>query len=141
MPSWNIIQAVNDALKLQMRKDPRVIVLGEDVGKFGGVFRATSGLFEEFGPDRVMDTPLAEAGIIGAAIGMALYGLKPICEMQFSGFAYQAFHQVEGHLSRFSTRTRGRSTTSSVMTPAIPATRKATTTDGTAGRPSPALAT
>ena len=69
MAEWNIIQAVNDALRLEMRRDPRVVVLGEDVGKFGGVFRATAGLYEEFGPDRVIDTPLAEAGIVGAAIG------------------------------------------------------------------------
>jgi pyruvate dehydrogenase E1 component beta subunit len=82
--------------------------MGEDVGKDEGVFRVTENLFNEFGPDRVIDTPLAEAGILGTAIGMALYGLKPIVEMQFSGFAYQAFHQVEGHLSRYATRTRGR---------------------------------
>src|SRR5207248_4584310 len=86
MPVFNIIQAVNDALRLEMRRDSRVVVLGEDVGRFGGVFRATSGLFEEFGPDRVIDTPLAEAGIVGAAIGMALYGLRPVPEIQFSDF-------------------------------------------------------
>jgi pyruvate dehydrogenase E1 component beta subunit len=72
MPEWNIIQAVNDALKIEMRRDQRVVVLGEDVGKFGGVFRATVGLLEEFGADRVIDTPLAEAGIVRAAIGMAM---------------------------------------------------------------------
>jgi pyruvate dehydrogenase E1 component beta subunit len=88
MPEWNIIQAVNDALKLEMRRDPRVVVLGEDVGKFGGVFRATVGLIEEFGADRVIDTPLAEAGIIGAAIGMALNGLRPVPEIQFSLFIH-----------------------------------------------------
>jgi 2-oxoisovalerate dehydrogenase E1 component beta subunit len=86
MPTMNIIQAVNDALRLEMRRDKRVVVLGEDVGKFGGVFRATSGLYEEFGPDRVMDTPLAEAGIVGTAIGMALYGLRPVPEIQFADF-------------------------------------------------------
>src|SRR5262249_30657984 len=90
MPTMNIIQAVNDALKLEMRRDKRVVILGEDVGKFGGVFRATSGLYEEFGADRVMDTPLAEAGIIGAAIGMALYGLRPVPEIQFADFIYPA---------------------------------------------------
>jgi 2-oxoisovalerate dehydrogenase E1 component beta subunit len=83
MSQMNIIQAVNDALKLEMRRDKRVVVLGEDVGKFGGVFRATSGLFEEFGGDRVMDTPLAEAGIIGAANGLALDGLGPVAEIEF----------------------------------------------------------
>ena len=74
MPEMNIIQAVNDALRIEMRRDPRVVVLGEDVGRFGGVFRATTGLQEEFGPDRCIDTPLAESGIVGTAIGMALYG-------------------------------------------------------------------
>src|SRR5713101_8188468 len=88
MPEWNIIQAVNDALRVEMRRDPSVVVLGEDVGKFGGVFRATAGLYEEFGPERVIDTPLAEAGIVGAAIGMAMYGLRPVPEVQFSDFIY-----------------------------------------------------
>src|SRR5204862_4068403 len=94
MPVYNIIQAVNDALRIEMRRDPRVVVLGEDVGKFGGVFRATSGLFEEFGADRVIDTPLAEAGIIGSAIGMALYGLRPVPEIQFADFIYPAYDQI-----------------------------------------------
>ena len=85
MPVMNIIEAVRSALQLQMRADPRVIVLGEDIGKFGGVFRATSGLYEEFGGDRVIDTPLAEAAIVGTAIGMAAMGLKPVAEIQFSG--------------------------------------------------------
>src|SRR5256885_2824831 len=88
MPAWNIIQAVNDALRIEMRRDPRVVVMGEDVGRFGGVFRATVGLIEEFGPDRVIDTPLAESGIIGAAIGMAMYGLRPVPEIQFSDFIF-----------------------------------------------------
>src|SRR3989440_9916637 len=107
MPEWNIIQAVNDALRLEMRRDPRVVVLGEDVGKFGGVFRATSGLQEEFGPDRVMDTPLAEAGIIGAAIGMALYGLRPVPEIQFADFIFPAFDQIVSELAKFRYRSGG----------------------------------
>ena len=77
MADMNIIQAVNNALSLEMARDEKVIVLGEDVGKFGGVFRATAGLYESYGADRVIDTPLAEGGIIGSAIGMALYGLRP----------------------------------------------------------------
>jgi 2-oxoisovalerate dehydrogenase E1 component beta subunit len=107
MPEWNIIQAVNDALKLEMRRDPRVVVLGEDVGKFGGVFRATVGLIEEFGPDRVIDTPLAEAGIVGAAIGMALYGLRPVPEIQFSDFIFPAFDQIVNELAKIRYRSGG----------------------------------
>lgn len=107
MPTMNIIQAVNDALKLEMRRDKRVVLLGEDVGKFGGVFRATSGLQEEFGSDRVMDTPLAEAGIIGTAIGMALYGLKPVPEIQFSDFIFPAYDQIVNELAKFRYRSGG----------------------------------
>jgi 2-oxoisovalerate dehydrogenase E1 component beta subunit len=103
----NIIQAVNDALRIEMRRDPRVVVLGEDVGKFGGVFRATTGLFDEFGPDRVMDTPLAEAGIIGTAIGMALYGLRPVPEIQFADFIYPAYDQIVNELAKFRYRSGG----------------------------------
>jgi 2-oxoisovalerate dehydrogenase E1 component beta subunit len=107
MPQMNIIQAVNDALKTEMRRDKRVVILGEDVGKFGGVFRATSGLFEEFGPDRVMDTPLAEAGIIGTAIGMALYGLRPVPEIQFADFIFPAYDQIVNELAKFRYRSGG----------------------------------
>ena len=107
MPVFNIIQAVNDALRIEMRRDPRVVVLGEDVGKFGGVFRATSGLFEEFGADRVIDTPLAEAGIIGSAIGMALYGLRPVPEIQFADFIYPAYDQIVNELAKFRYRSGG----------------------------------
>jgi 2-oxoisovalerate dehydrogenase E1 component beta subunit len=107
MPVYNIIQAVNDALRLEMRRDPRVVVLGEDVGKFGGVFRATLGLIEEFGADRVIDTPLAEAGIIGASIGMALYGLRPVPEIQFSDFIFPAFDQIVNELAKIRYRSGG----------------------------------
>ncbi len=107
MPVMNIIEAVRDALRTQMRQDQRVVVLGEDVGKFGGVFRATSGLHEEFGADRVIDTPLAEAGIIGAAIGMALYGLRPVPEIQFGDFIYPAFDQIVNELAKFRYRSGG----------------------------------
>src|SRR5262245_52266971 len=93
-----------------MRRDPRVVVLGEDVGKFGGVFRATSGLHEEFGPDRVIDTPLAEAGIVGSAIGMALYGLKPVPEIQFADLIYPAFDQIANEPAKFRYRSRGQYT-------------------------------
>jgi len=107
MPTMNIIEAVRDALRTEMRKDPRVVVLGEDVGKFGGVFRATSGLYDEFGADRVIDTPLAEAGIIGTAIGMALYGLRPVPEIQFGDFIYPAFDQIVNELAKFRYRSGG----------------------------------
>jgi pyruvate dehydrogenase E1 component beta subunit len=107
MPVWNIIQAVNDALRLEMRRDPRVVVLGEDVGKFGGVFRATTGLYDEFGPERVFDTPLAEAGIIGSAVGMALYGLRPVPEIQFADFIYPAYDQIVNELAKFRYRSGG----------------------------------
>jgi 2-oxoisovalerate dehydrogenase E1 component beta subunit len=107
MPTMNIIQAVNDALRIEMRREPKVVVLGEDIGKFGGVFRATHGLYEEFGPERVIDTPLAEGGIIGAAIGMALYGLRPVPEIQFSDFIYPAFDQIVNELAKFRYRSGG----------------------------------
>ena len=107
MPVYNIIQAVNDALRIEMRKNPNIVILGEDVGNFGGVFRATSGLQEEFGKDRVMDTPLAEAGIIVSAIGMALYGLRPVAEIQFSDFIYPAFDQIVNELAKFRYRSGG----------------------------------
>jgi pyruvate dehydrogenase E1 component beta subunit len=107
MPTMNIIQAVNDALRTEMKREPKTVVLGEDVGKFGGVFRATSGLYDEFGPDRVIDTPLSEAGIIGSAIGMALYGLRPVPEIQFADFIYPAFDQIVNELAKFRYRSGG----------------------------------
>ena len=110
MPVMNIIEAVRSALQTQMRADKRVVVLGEDVGKFGGVFRATSGLYEEFGADRVIDTPLAEAGIIGTAIGMALYGLRPVPEIQFGDFIFPAFDQIVSELAKFRYRSGGQYT-------------------------------
>jgi 2-oxoisovalerate dehydrogenase E1 component beta subunit len=107
MTDMNIIQAVNDALRVAMRTDERVVVLGEDVGKFGGVFRATAGLVDEFGSDRVVDTPLAEAGIIGSSIGMALYGLVPVPEIQFADFIYPAFDQIVNELAKIRYRSGG----------------------------------
>jgi pyruvate dehydrogenase E1 component beta subunit len=98
---------VNDALRLEMRRDPDVVVLGEDVGKFGGVFRATQGLFEEFGADRVMDTPLAEGGIVGTAVGMALYGLRPVPEIQFADFIFPAFDQIVNEVAKYRYRSGG----------------------------------
>ncbi len=108
MPKLTMVQALNLALKQEMAADDRVIVLGEDVGVDGGVFRVTDGLIETYGPERVLDTPLAESGIVGMSIGMAIYGLRPVCEMQFSGFSYQAFHQLENHAARMRWRSQGR---------------------------------
>src|SRR5258706_11448037 len=107
MPVMNIIQAVNSSLRGEMRRDDRVIILGEDVGKFGGVFRATDGLHKEFGPDRSIDTPLAEGGIIGAAVGMALYGLRPVPEIQFSDFIFPAFDQIVSEVAKYRYRSGG----------------------------------
>ncbi len=107
MPALTLVQAINDALRTAMRADERIVILGEDVGKIGGVFRATEGLLDEFGPERVIDTPLAEAGIVGTAIGMALYGLKPIPEIQFLDFIYPAFDQIVNELAKFRYRSGG----------------------------------
>ncbi len=107
MAVMNMIQALNDALRLEMRRDPRVIVMGEDVGRLGGVFRVTVGLLDEFGPDRVIDTPLAEGGIIGTAIGMALYGLRPVAEIQFADFIYPAFDQIVNEAAKYRYRSGG----------------------------------
>lgn len=106
----NMVQAINLALKEEMQRDNSVVILGEDVGKDGGVFRVTEGLLELFGDERVIDTPLAESVIVGAAIGMAAYGLKPIAEIQFMGFIYPAIDQIFSHASRIRNRTRGRFT-------------------------------
>lgn len=103
----NMVEAINLALQEEMRRDKAVMVLGEDVGVDGGVFRVTKGLLEEFGKSRVIDTPLAESAIIGSSFGLAVYGKRPICEIQFSGFMYEGFHQLESHVARIRSRTWG----------------------------------
>jgi len=108
MAKLNMVKALNLALLEEMERDPDVVIIGEDVGVDGGVFRVTEDLHRRFGGRRVIDSPLAEAGIIGASIGMALYGLKPISESQFSGFAFQCFHQIENHAARYRQRSQGR---------------------------------
>jgi pyruvate dehydrogenase E1 component beta subunit len=105
-----LVQAVRDGLYGEMERDDSVLVMGEDVGQNGGVFRATQGLYDEFGGDRVVDTPLAEAGIVGTAVGMAAYGMRPVPEIQFMGFIYPAFDQIISHAARMRTRSRGRYT-------------------------------
>lgn len=107
MSRMNMVQALNSALREEMRRDSRIVVLGEDVGRRGGVFLVTEGLIDEFGPERVIDTPLTEAGIIGVAVGMAIYGLRPVAEIQFIDFIYEAFDQIFTNLSRIRRRTGG----------------------------------
>ena len=110
MPRMNIIQAVNSALYCERARDKNVVVFGEDVGKFGGVFRATADLQKKFGTDRVFDTPLSEIGIVGAAIGMCLYGLRPVPEIQFADFIYPAFDQIVNEASKMRYRSGGQFT-------------------------------
>ncbi len=107
MAVLNLVQAIHDGLQEEMRRDARVVVLGEDVGKVGGVFRVTQGLHDEFGEDRVIDTPLAEGGIIGCAIGMALYGLVPVPEIQFADFIFPAYDQIVSELAKLRYRSGG----------------------------------
>jgi pyruvate dehydrogenase E1 component beta subunit len=107
VPEMTMVQAINDALRISMRGDERVVLLGEDVGKVGGVFRVTAGLQEEFGNERVIDTPLAEGGIIGASIGMAMYGLRPVPEIQFADFIYPAFDQIVSEAAKYRYRSGG----------------------------------
>jgi len=104
----NMVQALNLALEQEMLHDERLVLLGEDVGVDGGVFRVTEGLLQKFGDERVIDTPLAESGIVGTAIGMAAYGLRPIAEIQFMGFVFPGFNQIVSHVARFRNRSRGR---------------------------------
>jgi pyruvate dehydrogenase E1 component beta subunit len=102
-----LVEAVNDALHTELERDRNVLVLGEDVGRAGGVFRATAGLLERFGPDRCVDTPLAEAGMLGAAVGLCMAGWRPVCEMQYDAFSYPCLDQLITHVGRYRWRTRG----------------------------------
>ena len=108
MASLNMVQAINQALMQEMERDSSIVILGEDVGENGGVFRVTEGLYEKFGRERVIDTPLSESCIVGTAVGMALNGLRPIPELQFMGFSLLAFDQVVAHAARLRNRSRGR---------------------------------
>jgi len=115
MSERTMVEALNLALRQEMEADESVVVLGEDVGVDGGVFRVTEGLLDAYGQERVMDTPLAESVIVGSAIGMAISGLRPVAETQFSGFSYLAFHQLESHASRIRWRSQGRYTAPMVL--------------------------
>lgn len=108
MPARNVVEAINNALDEEMGRDPRVMVLGLDVGRLGGVFRTTSGLVEKYGDRRVVDTPLAEASIIGASLGLAVSGMVPVAEIQFLGFTAQGFHHIGPQLAKYRHRSRGR---------------------------------
>ncbi len=107
MAKINMVQAINLALRQEMARDERVLLIGEDVGRDGGVFRVTDGLIDLYGPKRVIDSPLAESAIVGTSIGMAVAGLRPVAEMQFSGFSYLMLPQLEGNASRLRSRTQG----------------------------------
>jgi pyruvate/2-oxoglutarate/acetoin dehydrogenase E1 component len=107
MPSRTLVEAVNEALHTEMARDESVLVMGEDVGRAGGVFRATAGLLDRFGPDRCVDTPLAEAGILGTAVGLAMAGWRPVCEMQYESFSYPCLDQLICHVGRYRWRTNG----------------------------------
>ncbi len=115
MAKMTMVEALNLALRQEMEKDDRVIVLGEDVGQDGGVFRVTDGLLQLYGEQRVVDTPLAESAICGVAIGMAIHGLRPVAEIQFSGFSYFCMHQMEAHAARLRRRSGGRYTVPMVL--------------------------
>ncbi|QLH75582.1 MAG: alpha-ketoacid dehydrogenase subunit beta [Methanomassiliicoccales archaeon] len=115
MPLMNMVQAINAAMREEMERDPTVVLLGEDVGVDGGVFRLSEGLLDRFGPERVIDTPLAEAGIAGVSIGMAMNGLRPIAEIQFMGFSYLTLNQMICHAARMRNRTRGKLTVPMVL--------------------------
>ena len=115
MTHMHMVGAINQALDLEMAKDKSVVLLGEDVGVDGGVFRVTDKLSDKYGKERVIDTPLGEAGIVGCSIGMAMNGLKPVCEIQFSGFSYQAFYHIKQHMARFRQRSCGVFTTPMVL--------------------------
>src|SRR5437879_4607952 len=110
MPEVTMVRALNQALRDSLAEDPRTLILGEDVGKLGGVFRVTEGLQAEFGEQRVFDTPLAEAAIAGVSLGLALAGWHPVAEMQFDGFSYPALDQVISHIAKYRYRSRGRQT-------------------------------
>src|SRR6266545_3195123 len=107
MTTLALAKALNEGLRRALERDPKVLIMGEDVGKLGGVFRVTDGLQKDFGESRVIDTPLAESGIIGTAIGLALRGYRPVCEIQFDGFVYPAYDQIVSQVAKFRYRSRG----------------------------------
>ncbi|MCU1574382.1 MAG: 2-oxoisovalerate dehydrogenase [Micrococcaceae bacterium] len=115
MTTLTIAKAINEGLRATLRNEPKSLLMGEDIGALGGVYRVTEGLKKEFGPERVVDTPLAEAGIIGTAIGLALRGYRPVCEIQFDGFVFPAFNQITTQLAKMHARSNGQLTTPVVI--------------------------
>ncbi|MGZ6826129.1 MAG: alpha-ketoacid dehydrogenase subunit beta, partial [Mycobacteriales bacterium] len=107
MVQLTLAKALNEGLRAALERDPKVLLMGEDIGKLGGVFRVTDGLQKDFGEDRVFDTPLAESGIVGTAIGLAMRGYRPVCEIQFDGFVYPAYDQIVSQLAKMHARSRG----------------------------------
>ncbi len=107
MAQMTMARALNEGLRSAMERDPKVLLMGEDIGKLGGVFRVTDGLQKDFGEDRVFDTPLAESGIVGTAIGLAIRGYRPVCEIQFDGFIYPAYDQIVSQLAKIHARSKG----------------------------------
>ncbi|MDD3077243.1 MAG: alpha-ketoacid dehydrogenase subunit beta, partial [Proteiniphilum sp.] len=108
MSVMTMVKAINNALDIKLKEDEGVVIYGEDVGVEGGVFRVTEGLQKKYGVERVFDSPLAESGIVGTALGMAVSGLRPIVELQFEGFTYPAFNQIASNVSRMQNRSRGK---------------------------------
>src|SRR5438477_11672581 len=118
MARMNMVQALNSAMDVMLERDPRVVIVGEDVGYFGGVFRVTEGLQKKYGSTRVFDTPIAENGIVATAIGMAAYGLRPVAEIQFADYIYPAYDQIVSEAARLRYRTAGGWTVPMVVRPA-----------------------
>ena len=110
MTTITLAKALNAGLRAAMEDDPKVLLMGEDIGKLGGVFRITDGLQKDFGEDRVIDTPLAESGIIGTAVGLAMRGYRPVCEIQFDGFVFPAFDQIVSQVAKMHNRATGKLT-------------------------------
>ena len=108
MATVSLSKALNNGLRQAMERDPKVVLMGEDIGKLGGVFRVTEGLQRDFGDRRVIDTPLAESGVVGTAVGLALRGYRPVCEIQFDGFVYPAFDQIVSQVAKMRYRNEGR---------------------------------
>ena len=108
MTQMTIAKGINNGLRVAMEKDSRVVLMGEDIGKLGGVFRITDGLQKDFGEDRVVDTPLAEAGILGTAVGLAMRGYRPVCEIQFDGFVFPAYNQIVTQVAKIHARSKGK---------------------------------